>query len=238
MTNEVECTDVPSPSEPEAQQSLALPAPASLPPDIRAIFGPPPPMPDGDVGAYTKLYLHVWDALKPTDFIEECWVQDFSHHVFEIIQLRRLRAELFRAFQGTGVNSLLRPMLSDGQFAKAVRGYARGEEQWRKYAHDMLSRAGHDETTIAALVLTRKFEDFERIDKMILTEERRRDEVLREVERRRAHLAEQMRRVGQEVVDADYEDVAEPEPQAAEGDGAEAPIDDEGTAPDEQEITT
>ena len=230
-------TNVTSKSKLTAQPTLPLPAPATatLPAEIRAIFGSPPLLPGEDQEAYAKLHLHVRAALKPVDFIEDCWVQDFSYHTFEIMRVRNLRAKLFGAWHDIGVRALLAPMLSDTQFEKAVRGYAQRKDQWVKYVHSLLSNAGYDETSITALTLTRKFEEFERLDRMILTAERRRDEVLREVDRRRAVFAENLRRVGGEIEDAEFEEVATPQLRASEpGEGEiTPPAEDESHTPNE-----
>jgi len=53
-------------------------------------------------------------------------------------------------------------------------------------------------------------ESFDRIDRMIAKAETRRNAALRELERRRSSMAQALRRVSDDVVDAEFVDVAPP----------------------------
>ena len=52
-------------------------------------------------------------ALKPTDFIEEGWVQDFVYHTFEIIRFRTLKAKLFAVRANATMIDVLEGLLSE-----------------------------------------------------------------------------------------------------------------------------
>ena len=178
-------------------------------------------------------------ALKPTDFIEEGWVQDFVYHTFEIIRFRTLKAKLFAVRANATMIDVLEGLLSEQQFDRASRGFAEGREKWVSFVERRLDDAGYDAATISALALADHFDEFDRLDRMALTAERRRDEVLREVHRHRAALAEHMRRIGGEIEDAEFEEVASPQlnaPEAGEEGAVAQAVEDETAQLDEVDV--
>ena len=58
---------------------------------------------------------------------------------------------------------------------------------------------------VLAHTLALRIDDFDRIDRMIATAEARRSAVLREVERRRASLAQALRQASEEIAGAEFE---------------------------------
>lgn len=58
-----------------------------------------------------------------------------------------------------------------------------------------------------------KIDAVERIDRMIMNAEARRNAALREIERHRTAVAEALRRATDDIVDAEFEDVAQDSPQ-------------------------
>lgn len=58
--------------------------------------------------------------------------------------------------------------------------------------------------TVQAEALALRLDDIERIDRMIMAAEARRDATLREIDRHRAGFGQKLRRVVEQVEDADY----------------------------------
>jgi hypothetical protein len=97
---------------------------------------------------------------------------------------------------------LLDNILNRAQYDKAealVQQYARHEADAVRLVSDLLAQAG---TSIDALLvdsLERDFDYIERIDRLTAVAEARRNASLREIDRRRAHLGEALRRTLPEV---------------------------------------
>jgi hypothetical protein len=80
----------------------------------------------------------------------------------------------------------------------------------------VLGRAGLDEEDITAQTLALERDTFEKIDRMIMQTEARRDVVLREIDRRREALARRLREVSAQVGDGEFTEIAPPHREAAE----------------------
>ena len=87
------------------------------------------------------------------------------------------------------------------------------EHQWvrrqpkaLKTVEQILAAAGLDSEAIWAQTLTVRLDDFERIDRMIMQKEARRNTALREVDRRRAAAAERLRNAIEDVTDVEIEE--------------------------------
>jgi hypothetical protein len=76
----------PDPSTRTAQAIERLARSASL--------GPPPLIEGEDGTAYNQLYRSMTVAVKPKDFLEEIWVRDIVDLSWDVLRLRRLKAQL------------------------------------------------------------------------------------------------------------------------------------------------
>ena len=73
---------------------------------------------------------------------------------------------------------------------------------------DQLAATGRTVESMTADAFLANSESFDRIDRMIAKAEARRNAALRELERRRSSMAQALRRVSDDVVDAEFVDVA------------------------------
>jgi hypothetical protein len=73
---------------------------------------------------------------------------------------------------------------------------------------ELLSPTGHTLESVTAEVFVAMSETLERIDRMMTSAESRRNTALHEIERHRSSFAQALRRAGEEVVEAEFEDVA------------------------------
>jgi hypothetical protein len=189
----------------EALQSLSIAA--SPPPGgvVTAIaFLAPPPLLEGeDAASYDDLLARISGTLKPADILEEIWVRDVVDLTWDVFRLRRLKVHLLRADAHQGMAELIGPLLKwDHTFRTAV-DWRLGEEAAVKTVDATLAATGLTVDAAAALTFARRIHEIERIDRMTMAAEARRNAILREIERHRTTL----RRAVDRVEDAQVEGV-------------------------------
>jgi len=86
-----------------------------------------------------------------------------------------------------------------------VQEYVRREPDAVTLVHELLSGAGVSMDALVADALAKKLDYIERIDRLTTIAESRRNDSLREIDRRRAVLGETLRRSVQEVEDGEFE---------------------------------
>jgi len=89
----------------------------------------------------------------------------------------------------------------------AKRWAARDEATMRE-VDALLASAGLTMDSVMAQTLRLHIDEIERIDRMVASAEARRNTALRELDRHRAELAQRLRRVTEEIEDAEFEVVA------------------------------
>jgi hypothetical protein len=185
---------------------------APLEPELQEIFGPPPLYEGESEESYNHLHDRVRSAVLPEDVIEEIWVRDIVDLFWETLRLRRLKAKLMDAASSKGLERVLATLETD-YFARdqLVKGWANGRADARKQVNQLLKKAGHDKAIIEAQTLAARLDDFERIDRLIMQSEARRNAVLREVDRHRDAVARRLGDAVADIKDAEYEEVSAPD---------------------------
>jgi hypothetical protein len=180
-------------------------APARTP--CRALLGPRPLI-DGEDGTnYDVILERISADVAPADFVEEIWVRNVVDLVWESIRLRHLKSQLLRAAAHEGLARVLRPLLDWASANQLSTQWALGEEEATAEVERLLGRTGLTIDAVMAQTLAVRIDDVERIDRMVIIAEARRDAVLREIRSRRAAFGQALRRAGQ-AIDAEFEDVA------------------------------
>jgi hypothetical protein len=180
----------------EALQPLSMP---NSPPPAGAVttmaFLAPPPLIEGEEAAsYDDLLARISGTLKPADILEEIWVRDVVDLTWDVFRLRRLKVHLLRADAHQGMAELIGPLLKwDHTFRTAV-GWRMGEEAAVKMVDATLAAAGLTVDAATALTFARRIHEIERIDRMTMAAEGRRNAILREIERHRTTFARTLRR--------------------------------------------
>jgi hypothetical protein len=88
----------------------------ALEPLGRAVALGPPPLIAGEEGAaYDLLHGSVTAAAKPKDFLEEIWVRDIVDLSWDVLRLRRLKAQLLTYCTAAQVSGYLKGLC--GTFA-------------------------------------------------------------------------------------------------------------------------
>jgi hypothetical protein len=171
-----------------------------------ASLGPPPLIEGEDGIAYNQLYRSMTEAVKPKDFIEEMWVRDIVDLSWDVLRLRRLKAKLLTYGTAAQVRGYLQNLCGASQAQKLSAELGNPSAVAR--VDELLSPIGHTVESVTAEVFVAMSETLERIDRMMTSAESRRNTALHEIERHRSSFAQALRRAGEEVVEAEFEDVA------------------------------
>jgi hypothetical protein len=196
--------------------STAL-SPALLEPRLPPVpFGPAPLIEGENAADYDEFLVRISCAVRPADIFEEIWVRDVVDLVWEALRLRRFKASLVTAGARKALVQVLMPQLGFAQADGLARSWAAREPGAADAVEERLAKAGSGLEALAAQGLCIGIDNIERIDRMIMTAEARRNAALREIDRHRATLGQQLRQAAleAETQDAAFE-VIEAEPSAA-----------------------
>ncbi len=172
-----------------------------------ALLGPRPLI-DGEDGTnYDVILERISADVAPADFVEEIWVRNVVDLVWDSVRLRRLKSQLLHAAAHQGLERVLTPLLGWLSADKLSGKWASGDEEAISQVEALLGRAGLTIDDVMAQTLAARIDDVERIDRMVIIAEVRRDAVLREIRSRRAAFGQALRRAG-DAIDAEFEDVA------------------------------
>jgi hypothetical protein len=166
-----------------------------------ALFGPPPLIEGEDTLAYDELLTQISTAVKPADILEDIWVRDIVDLVWEALRLRRLKSNLMMAAAVHGLAELLEPFMGEDDAIELARDWATRRPRAIKKVDSILASLGLTKDAVMAQTLSLKLDDIERIDRMIGLAEARRNVVLREIDRHREPLSQNLRRSVQQVED-------------------------------------
>jgi hypothetical protein len=101
----------------------------------------------------------------------------------------------------------LDPMFTETRAQKLAAGWYRRERKAVNEVEKILRAADLSTDAVTSVALRRSLDDVERIERMIISAEARRNAALREVARHRAAFAEDLRRNSQTVRDAEFTDM-------------------------------
>jgi hypothetical protein len=176
-------------------------APANLPSTLN-FLAPPPLIRTEECSAYDTLLARVSGAVKPSDVLEEIWVRDVVDLVWEVLRLRRLKAMVLDTCAHEGVRSIL--LQFDGiNPIDMSRRWAAGDAGAAHEVALLLASAGLTMDAVMAQTLRVRVAEIERIDRLVMAAEARRNVALRELDRHRASFAANLRRVTREVEDVE-----------------------------------
>jgi hypothetical protein len=173
------------------------------PVEIQALFGDPPLLRGEDIGLYNELMGHFAKLVDPKDMIEWWWVKDITDHSWEIRRLRRFkvlfveigRDQLFK-------NTRMLTMVEEDQDAEVEEDQDAEveEDQDAEYVPPPVPDSEKD----SALLFMYRVNQYKSVDTLIASAEARRAKTLREIERRREHLARRLRKASDEIIDGEF----------------------------------
>ena len=165
-----------------------------------------------DANAYAALAAQFWSHVAPKDVIEQLWLRDIVEYVWEAQRLRRHKAQLMATAAPDGLRRVLIGLNGGRSTEKQealVSRWARSDPRALKEVEDLLTQAGLGPDAIATGTFISHLTDFERIERMIVQAEGRRDRALRDIEHRRDGLARRLREAA-EAIDAEFSELPAP----------------------------
>jgi hypothetical protein len=144
-----------------------------------------------DARGYDELLAEVSHVLVPHDVIEDMWIRDVVDLAWDVLRLRRIKANLLRVRAREALREVLDPLSKDA--FKLARGWFARDKAAVDGVERALQSAGLSMDTVMAATLRQELEEIERIEAMIANAENRRGTALSEIERHRASFAEKLR---------------------------------------------
>jgi hypothetical protein len=157
---------------------------------------------------FEALLARVTAAVKPADAIEEVWVRDIVELACDMARLRRFKASLLQVAAPDGLRRVLNPLVDRQEANRLSEAWGKRDAEARTEVERLLARANCTADAIMAETLTLKLDQIERFERLIATAEARLAGALRELDRRRAVLAQAVREAADDIVDAEFEDLA------------------------------
>jgi hypothetical protein len=172
---------------------------------LQKLFSSPPPMMNGEsADVYAALLAEVKEQVQPKDILDQIMVRDVTDHVWEQMRYRRSMGVVINAhfrqallqilIEGVGSSTKTVRDLADFYFdvdrrdlgiseSNVVSGFAS-----RKSSNDvveLLNKHNFDESSIEQLAVQIAADTLKKIDDMAFRHEFRREQICREIERRR-----------------------------------------------------
>jgi hypothetical protein len=187
------------------------------------LFGPPPLLAVENRAAYDHLLGQVAADLGPRDAMEMMWVRDIVDLIWETLRYRRFRALIVDSARRDALAATARSLdyacgdeLDDGErLGDHARGRWLSDPAAKSEVLDILGAHGMSEETLAAKAFLEHADDIERIEKLLVSTERRRDAVLREIAAYREVFAARARAAAERIIDAEPLEIAAPLPAPA-----------------------
>jgi hypothetical protein len=158
------------------------------------LFGPPPLLEGEDSSAYDELLARISGTIKPADVLEEMWVRDVVDLSWENFRLRRLKSNLLNANAHRGLKTVLESITSPAVAILLPKQWAARDADAIEEVDELLASSDLTMDAVMAETLAYIIDDFERIDRLIMHTEARRNAILREVDRYRTSLGQALRR--------------------------------------------
>lgn len=186
--------------------------------DHENFLGPPPLIDGEDPGQYRALYDKVSSAVSPSDVIEEILVRDVVDLTWEIQRWRRFKSGVLGIGKQSAIDSLLEPAVDWLERSELVKLYVTADKDAIAEVHEHFKTMNVTQSDVNAGAFVNNLDAMERLDRMTMNAEARRNQALREVDRHREAFARRLQQAVTDIEEADYtEIVASPQnTQAAE----------------------
>lgn len=172
-------------------------SPLSLPPLLRT---------EAPAG-YETLLQDLVEELQPSGTIAETFVADAAHHLWEIFRLRRAQATLINSAFREALENLLSGVCRDRSLKyydqyKWVAGQYFLSAEKKQDVDEILAKFGLDQSAVVAESMRVVAEDIERLQRMEIEAEKRRDRALRNSAKHNTVLAEKLRAAGDRALNS------------------------------------
>ncbi|MDB5594043.1 MAG: hypothetical protein JWM36_1004 [Hyphomicrobiales bacterium] len=180
-----------------------------LAPALDSLLGPPALLDGEDLNDYQAFHRRILDVVQPKDIIEELWVRDLVERSWDVNRFRTWKSKILAVCAPEALESLLYLIVTSRLEREIlIRGWASGDTAKIQTIKAYLKKAGLGVEAIAGRTFLSHVSEFDTIEKLLLQAERRRDEVLREIGRRRESLARQLDAATTEIDEAEFSEVA------------------------------
>ncbi len=159
---------------------------------------------------YDKFYARTRSVIKPKDSIDEILVRDVVDLSWEVVRMRRMKAKLLKARKPRGIETILTSIYGEQGAEKLASQWAAGDRRAIAKVEGHLTSMGLDAEAVASEALCAGIRDFEVIERLTMMAEQRRNNALREIDRRRFGFGTVLRRASDDIIDGEFRDIPVP----------------------------
>jgi len=184
---------------------------------VRALLGPSWIIEGEDPERYEKVLAEVGCAAQPIDFIDWLLVKDIVDLTWEIQRTHLQRERLMRTERLSSLQTIIFSILNseydpyaaqkDATAALIVEKWDRGDVKGIKRVEELLTQAGLSMADVDLQSLSTQSTEFDRLDERDERLAGRRDEILRQIERRRSGWAKLVRRASEETIEGEFHEL-------------------------------
>lgn len=171
-----------------------------------------------DPERYEKVLAEVGAAARPIDFIDWVLVKDVVDLTWEIQRIHLQRERLMRTERLSSLQTVIFSILysengssydvkNDPTVSRIAAKWARADIKGIKRVEELLSQAGLSMADVDLQSLSEKSGEFDRLDERDERLAGRRDEILRQIERRRSGWAKLVRRTSEVIVEGEFHEL-------------------------------
>lgn len=187
----------------------------AIPAHLDFLFADRPLLPGENGEQYDALLRSIVQQVEPADVIEAIWVKDVVDLIWEAKRLRRWRGQILVHAQVKAVGELIITAIQDVRgvdingdedalIDRLSTGWAVGSKKEKRQVDEILRTRGLAAENVTAHSFLLNLPAIERIDRLASAADQRRDALLREIERKRASFAQQVRTVTAALLDVEH----------------------------------
>jgi len=184
----------------------------AIPAHLDFLFSDRPLLPGEEPDQYETLLRSIVHQIRPADVIEAIWVKNITDLIWEANRIRGWRRQILVQAQLQAAGDLIRPALQNAdpmglnQFMtpsadSLAAGWMAGDVEQQAQVDGLLRERGLTAENVAAHGFLLNLPSVERIDRMALLADQRRDALLREIERKREGFGQLARKVAADILD-------------------------------------
>jgi len=160
-----------------------------------------------DAKAFHKLSERINKTVKPVDALEEMWVADVIYLQWELQRLQESKAQFIHLKFEESIGEVLSSVIGPVAAQRIVLDRKIGEDGAQEQLEKIFEAAELSQSTVVAQTIVLYLDEIERLDRMILSAEVRRNNAIREVRSHREALARSLRRACEEVEDVEFREI-------------------------------
>jgi hypothetical protein len=194
---------------------------------VRPLLGPSWIIGGEDPERYEKVLAEVGAAAQPIDFVDWLLAKDIVDLTWEIQRARLQRERLMQTERLASLKTILFSVLypgydprltpNDPKLCRIVAKWAQGDPKGIKRVDELLAQAGLSMADVDLQSLSEASGELDRLDERDERLAGRRDEILRQIERRRSGWAKLVRQASEETIEGEFHELPTGAPDIAAG---------------------